>query len=88
MWLTSLTVVYFVGLDHGFIDHATLCKDDIISIEQCHLDLLEHQKLCTEQLVKCKSNCIINECKKICITEAQQAVDNYKNLMQAIECGQ
>ena len=87
MWLSSLVVIYMVGLDHGFIDHATLCKNDIISLEQCQLDLVEHQKICNEELVKCKANCIIKDCKALCIKEAQQAVDNYKGLMKAIECG-
>lgn len=87
MWLASLVVIYFIGLEHGFIDHATLCRDDIMSLEQCQLDLLESQKLCHEELVKCKSNCIIKDCKALCIKEAQQAVENYKGLMKVIECG-
>jgi len=86
MWLTSLTVIYFVGLDHGFIDRATLCRDDIIYLNQCQLDLNESHKQCAEDLINCKANCIVDECKKHCIDEAKKAVDNYKKLMQAIEC--
>ena len=85
--LTLVAVIsYRTGRNHGFIPHDVLCKDDIEYLETCQKDLKENHLQCSEELIKCKSNCKIDICKPECIRQSQEAVNNYKQLMKAINC--
>ena len=80
------SISYRTGKNHGFIPHEVLCKDDIEYLETCQKDLKETHLQCSEELIKCKSNCKIDISKPECIKQSQEAVNNYKKLMKAINC--
>ena len=80
------SISYKTGKNHGFIPHEILCKNDVEYLETCQKDLKESHLQCSEELIQCKSNCKIDVCKPECIRQSQEAVNNYKKLMKAINC--
>ena len=79
-------ISYKLGLNNGFIPHETLCKDDIINLDTCKDEMKEKDKLCMQEITKCKTECKIDTCKPICIQKVQDAIDNYKKLEKVLEC--
>jgi len=78
--------VYFIGRNHGHVSRETLCKDDILKLNQCLDDQEKNQKYYVDELAKYTSECKLKTCKSLCNNQVKEAIENYKKLEYQFEC--
>ena len=87
LMIVTSYISYQAGLKDGFIPKESLCKDEIIWLEQCHKDLIVLQKENYEAIAQCKASCHLDVCKPICTKQVSEAIESYKTLMHEFKCG-
>lgn len=85
-FIALLIFVYCIGRNHGYVSRETLCKDDILKVNQCLEDQEKNQKYCVDQIAKYTSECKLKTCKTLCNDQVKAAIENYKNLEHQFEC--
>ena len=82
-----ITGAYFLGVKDGYVPASILCKDTILLVDQCKTDKANQQKIFTNDLIKCTTECKLNTCDKICSDKVKSALESYKRLLTDIKCG-
>jgi hypothetical protein len=77
---------YILGLNHGHVSRETLCKDDIIKLNQCKDDIETQQKEHLDSTSKYISDCKVKTCKSLCNEQVKKAVEDFKLLQHKFEC--
>ena len=80
------SISYNIGLEHGFISPEIQCKDTLMIVDQCKKDKADQQKICTNDLIKCNTECKIETCNTICNDKVKNALNSYKRLLTDIKC--
>lgn len=73
---------YLVGRNSVDVTRATICKNDIILLNQCLDDQSKNQKYYLEEIARVKAECAIDNGVDICKNEIEAAIENYKALNQ------
>jgi hypothetical protein len=73
---------YLVGRNSIDVSRATICKNDIISLNQCLDDQSKNQKYYLDEIARVKSECQLDNSVDICKNEIESAIENYKALNQ------
>jgi len=87
LWALTMGGAYYLGVKEGFIPASIQCKENILMLDQCKKDKALRQSLCTEDLIKCKTECKLDTCDTICSEKVKRALESYKRLITDIKCG-
>tara|TARA_Y100001972_G_C7641395_1_gene322247 strand:+ start:527 stop:838 length:312 start_codon:yes stop_codon:yes gene_type:complete len=80
--LVLVVCAFFAGRKTIDTSRATLCKNDIIALNQCLDDQSKNQKYYLDEVTRIKSKYEIDNQIDICKNEIQAAIENYKQLNQ------
>lgn len=78
---------YCKGLNKGKVSHEVECKQEIEFLDQCGTDLVQLQQEHVKNLIDCTTQCKIDTCKPLCVTQVTDAIDSYKRLEREFKCG-
>lgn len=73
---------YLVGRNSIDVTRATICKNDIISLNQCLDDQSKNQKHYLDEIAHVKAECQLDNGVDLCKNEIEAAIENYKALNQ------
>ena len=78
---------YCKGLSAGKVPHEVECKKEIEYLDQCGTDLVRLQQEHVQNLIDCTTQCKIDTCKPLCVSQVTEAIESYKRLEREFKCG-
>lgn len=80
--LILIVGAFLVGRNSIDVSRATICKNDIILLNQCLDDQSKNQKHYLDEIARVKAECQLDTGVDLCKNEIEAAIENYKALNQ------
>jgi hypothetical protein len=87
VWASSCAYSFYKGTKSIQIPHEVECKKELKYLDQCNSDLIHVQQEHVQNLIDCTTQCKIDTCKPLCVTQVTEAIDSYKRLEKEFKCG-